>query len=157
MRTKLPLLATVFLNLAVWNYFISGSWGSLFSLEYFIVIHIIISSVTVLLLLLLARKFLLPKKTSLLLLLSILVAYLPPAITIWLTYAVPQLLALQFEGLLYLIIVAVITTAISWYFWLPLGVANFFLLQKHSRTVTSLGQTANNTLNKTGANNAPPG
>lgn len=144
MKTKLPILMAVFLNLVVWNYFVSGSWGTFFSVGYFIVIHIAISSIVVLLLWLLARSFLRLKKNIFLLLpVSILAAYLPPVITIWLTYAAPQLLALQFEGLSILLHVAVVTAATSWYFWIPLGVANFFLLQAYSRRVRSLSETAN--------------
>jgi len=138
MRTKLPLLTTVFLNLVVWNYFISGSWGTFFSLGYFIGIHLTISSMIVLLLWLLAHWFLSSKNTPHLVLLSMLVAYLPPAITVWLIYAVPQLLELQFEGLLTLLLVAIITAATSWKFWIPLGVANYLLLQVYSKRVRSL-------------------
>ena len=155
MRINPPILITVCLNLVVWNYFISGSWGSFFSIEYFIVIHIMISVVTVLLLLLLARQFLLQKKRTLLILLSILVAFLPPAITLWLTYALPQLLAFKFEGLLQLIIVAVIATAMSWRFWLALAVVNFFLLQKYAKAVTTMGQTNNTEPKQKEADNPP--
>ena len=144
MKIKLPILMAVFLNLAVWNYVISGSWGSFFSLDYFIAIHLAISGIVVLLLWLLARKFSHSKKTSLLLLLSILAAYLPPVITIWLTFAAPQLLALQFKGLSTLFLVAILTAATNWYFWVPLGVANYFLLQMYSRRVrSSLSEKAN--------------
>jgi len=143
MKTKLPLLMAVVLNLAVWNFFISGSWGTFFSLGYFIGIHFAISSVVVLLLWLLAHWFLTSKQTPLLLLLSMLVAYLPPAIAVWLTYAVPQLLGLQFEGLSTLLLVAIVTAATSWKFWAPLGVANYLLLQVYSRRVRTLNDTVN--------------
>jgi uncharacterized membrane protein len=138
------LQKAVFLNLIVWNFFISGSWGTFFSLGYFIVIHLIISSVVVLLLWLLARIFLRSRKPSHLLLLSILVAYLPPAITVWLTLASPQLLALEFEGLSSLFLVAVLTAAVSFYYWVPLGIVNYYLLLEYSRKVRSLSDTAKN-------------
>ncbi len=146
MKTKLPMLMAIFLNLAVWNYYISGSWGKFFPLEYFIFIHLTISSIAVWLLWLLARIFHHSKKPFLLLLLSLLLAYLPPAFTVWLTYAAPQILGLQFEGLTFLFLVAARTAAISWYFWVPLGIANFFLLQEYSKRVRTLSDTDNKTI-----------
>jgi hypothetical protein len=144
-KTKLPLLAAIFLNLLVWNYFISGSWGSFFSLGYFIFLHVIISVAAMTLLWLLSRRFLSSKKTSrsLLFLLSILVAYLPPVFTMWFAYAAPQLLALVFEELSTLLLVVVLTVAASVYYWIPLGIANYFLLQAYSIRVRSSGDTAN--------------
>jgi hypothetical protein len=149
MKSKYPLLVAVFLNLVVWNYFISGSWGSYFSLGYFIGIHLAMSSVVVLLLSLLARRFLCSTKIPLLLLLSILVAYLPPAIIVWLTHAFPELLKLQFEDMSNLLFVAIITAATSWKFWAPLGIANYLLLRMYSKRVRDSGNTANKPIKPT--------
>lgn len=125
--TKLPLLIAVFLNLGVWNYWMSGSWGFL-AIPYFIFIHLTISGVVVLLVWLQARQFRRAKNPYLLLPVSLLAAFLPPAIIIWLTYAVPQLVALQFDGLSTLLLVGLLTAVESWHFWLPLGLASFVLL-----------------------------
>ena len=148
MKSKLPMLVAVLLNLLVWNYVASGSWGNgLFSMEYYIVVvHGTISSSVVLLLWLLERKFRRSDGQSILLLfsLSVLVAYLPPVIAMWLAYALPQLVALNFEDLSMTLVVAIGVFAMSWDYWVPLGIANYFLLRAHSRGVRSLkGNTAN--------------
>ena len=142
------MLIAVILNLIVWNYFVSGSWGPFFSLGYFIVIHIIISCVVVLLLWLLSRRFLRSNKPTHLMLLSILAAYLTPAITVYLIWAVPQLLALEFEGLSDLLLVAVLTATISFYYWIPLGIVNYYLLRENSKNVRSFSEKTNKSLNQ---------
>ena len=142
MRTRLPLLIMFLLNLAGWNYFVSGSWGSFFSLEYFLLIHLVISCICVSLLWLLARKSHHIKKLYLLFL-SILVSYLPPAITIWLAFAIPQVLALQFDYLSSLLVAATMSAVMGWSFWLPLGLANFFLLNLYAERTQSLRDSTN--------------
>ena len=146
------MLVAILLNLIVWNYFISGSWGPFFSLGYFIVIHIITSCVVVFLLWLLSRRFLRSNKPPHLMLLSILVAYLTPAISVYLIWAVPQLLALEFEGLSDLLLVAVLTATISFYYWVPLGIVNYYLLRENSKKARSFSDKANKPLNQIGAN-----
>jgi len=129
MKTKIPVLIAVILNLIVWNYFVSGSWGTFFSLGYFIAIHLAISGMVLLLLWQLARRFLRSNNKPVLLLLSILTAYFPPVIAIWMAV-----------GSLFM---AFLVAATSFYFWVPLGLANFFLLLEYSKRVRSLSDAAN--------------
>jgi hypothetical protein len=146
MRKKLPGLLAVLLNLTVWNFVLSGSWGGFFSSAYFVLLHGIISGTTLLFLWLLAIQFRRSGKPAALLLLSILFAFLPPALTLWLAYAIPQLMQLKFAGLDTLLLVAVWVIALDWYIWVLLGVANYFLLRLHSNQAELLTGTTNRQL-----------
>jgi len=143
MISKLSILFAVLLNLATWNYFLIGSWGTFFTSGYFIVMHLTISGLVVILFWYILRRFRDSRHPSLLLLLplSILAAYLPPVITVWLTFSGPGILTLHFDGVFSSFYVAIVLTGENWKYWIPLSIANFFLLyvylNKHGNELRS--------------------
>lgn len=142
MKTKYPVFAAMFLNLIVWNVVVFRGWG-VFSTGYYVGIHLTISSLSILFLWLLSHNFLRSNKSFHLLLQSVLTAFLPLTISFWLTIAGPQLLAMHFEGLLTEMNAAVIVTVFSFKIWIPLGIANFFLLDTYSKIVRSSNNETN--------------